>query len=68
MDWNLLWLIPVGGFFVFEFWALKKSDDSKQPLTYWIRKAFRLSDRKSPLYWIAGGIIGWLAFHFLVDK
>jgi hypothetical protein len=71
--WNLLWLIPVGSFFLLEWWGIHNSHDTKQPLTYWVRSVFRLKGGwlqkvHSIGWWIAAAIMGWLCFHFLLER
>lgn len=72
-DPNWLWLIPVVGFFLFEFLALRSDTDKLRPLTYWVRKTFHLDgglSRKvhSIGWWVAAAILGWLVFHFLLES
>jgi hypothetical protein len=67
VDSNWLWLVPVVGFFVLEFWGLHSSTDRQQPLTYWLRKGFGLKDGWHSIgWWLAAGILGWLVVHFLI--
>lgn len=64
---NALWLIPLVSFAVLESLALLNSRDHFQPATYWIRRFLMLRDRAQPLWWLTGGLLAWLSFHFLVD-
>lgn len=69
MDPNWLWLIPVLGFLALEWWGLRSDEDRAQPLTYWIRKSFSLSNGvRSVGWWITAGILGWLVYHFLAER
>lgn len=65
---NWLWLIPLVSFGVFETLALLSKRDKFQPATYWIRKLLMLRNRAQPLWWLSAGLLGWLAYHFLVDS
>jgi hypothetical protein len=65
---NWLWLIPFGGFAVFETAALLNKRDKFQPATYWIRKLLMLRNRWTPLYYLGIGLWVWLGVHFFVDS
>jgi len=62
----IVWAAIGLAFFVAEGYAIWNAHDGFQPLTYHLRNLFRLKDRGQPLYWIAGGLIAWLGYHFLI--
>ena len=64
----IIWAAIGLAFFGAEGYALWKRDDGFETLTYHLRNLFRLKERGQPLYWIAGGILAWLGYHFLIDS
>lgn len=60
------WVVLVAAFIVWEVIGLWKSTDLYHPFTFYVRKA--AGTWRSPVWWIIGGFILWLLFHFLVDR
>lgn len=68
LAWGVWVVVVVVGFVFLEARGLRRDDDEHEPLTFYIRRLLRLHDRKQPMWWLLAGMLGWLAFHFLVDS
>lgn len=60
----VVWAVFTIGFFVlWEVLGMATREDNRQPLTFFIRKM--VATPNNPLWWVVGGILVWMLYHFL---
>jgi hypothetical protein len=63
--WAVWAILAFGGFGVLEYLALRRSGDTLEPLTYWVRAGIAASPAL-----VGAGLFmafGWLVFHFFME-
>lgn len=63
-----LWAAITAAWIAYEAYALSKNDDSHEPFTFYVRRAFNLKNMNGPLWWLLLGFWLWLGWHFFVER
>jgi len=59
-----VWAVFTVGFFVlWEILGMATREDSRQPLTFFIRKM--AGTPNNPVWWVIAAILIWMLYHFL---
>jgi len=63
IGWIIWAVVTVGFFILWEVLGMASREDSRRPLTFFIRKM--VGTPNNPLWWVVAAILLWMLVHFL---